>query len=845
MAGNNNLGTIRGTIEIDYDGAGIVKANNDIDKTTKNSQKLEDRINSIGRAYLVAARRAAIMGASSLALSGSIQVVAAALATLAPIIGASLAIMPGLILGAVAAFAVMKIATLGVGDALKAASGDLATFNEALKGLSPQARSFAIAYRQIGREMKPVQQAIQDAFFTKLGPVLLSASRRAATLRAQAVGVASAINGIARNVIAWTTSNKSIENTRKILSGVNAFLLQIKGSLGPVVAAFIDLGAQASELGGDLGGVLAYELQQFAKWLGKIDVRQVFEDGLDALHLITDLFSNLYSIAKSVFSMFNVDGQSAMGVLGELVAKLAEFLESAQGQEALRALGEAMAAISGAAGQVFLALLKALAPAIVALAPGVGEFAGQLASVLVPALEALSPLLEAMAGFLSDNVEWIGPLIIAVGALVVAYKAYKIVAIAVDVVKKILTSTIIKNTAAWVANTAAVVAHGFRMAGVKATIIATTIAGWVANTAAVVKNTAALVAQKAAAAAIAVATRAAAAAQMLWNAAMMLNPIGLIILAIIALVAIIVVLWNKNEAFRLAVIWTWNQIKAGVEAVVNWFRDTAWPALQAVWDGIVTGVTAAIDFIIGYFKFWLNVYQTIWGGIKQSTTNAINLVMTIVRAWINTFLTVVNGLAVIVTRVRTWFGNVVTAIKERFNEAVAQARSLVDRIVSTVQGVGTRLYNAGRNIVSSFIRGIRDMIGAAGNAAKAVIDKVTGFFPGSPAKEGPLSGTGYVMYRGQRMMDDFATGIDGGAQRPTQATEHAIGRVAHNMAVGASTGTLTGSSSTSTGAPAVSRSVSVENVNLNGVWDFADPTAARKIVGTLHEELDRYEKEHQ
>src|SRR4029079_8627817 len=56
-------------------------------------------------------------------------------------------------------------------------------------------------------------------------------------------------------------------------------------------------------------------------------------------------------------------------------------------------------------------------------------------------------------------------------------------------------------------------------------------------------------------------------AQLALNLAMMANPIGLIIVALIALAAIFVVLWMKSETFRSIVIGAWNAIKAAPSAV--------------------------------------------------------------------------------------------------------------------------------------------------------------------------------------------------------------------------------------------------------------------------------------
>ena len=67
-----------------------------------------------------------------------------------------------------------------------------------------------------------------------------------------------------------------------------------------------------------------------------------------------------------------------------------------------------------------------------------------------------------------------------------------------------------------------------------------------------------------------VATHAQTAAQWLLNAAMNANPIGLVILAITALVSAFAILWNKSEGFRSFWINLWNGIKSVVTNAVNW-----------------------------------------------------------------------------------------------------------------------------------------------------------------------------------------------------------------------------------------------------------------------------------
>lgn len=162
-------------------------------------------------------------------------------------------------------------------------------------------------------------------------------------------------------------------------------------------------------------------------------------------------------------------------------------------------------------------------------------------------------------------------------------------------------------------------------------------------------------------------------AQKMMNVLMNLNPIGLIIAAVIALVAGFIYLWNTSEDFR-----------------------NFWIGL---WEGIKKAVGAAVDWIISAWEGMKEFFSNTWNGLVDGTKNAVNSVK---EAWKGT---------------KQWFADLWTGIKDTAADmwdGVKQAFSdAVDGVVSTWQGVKqwfVDLWEGIKSTVSSIVDSIKDAI---------------------------------------------------------------------------------------------------------------------------------------
>jgi phage-related protein len=142
------------------------------------------------------------------------------------------------------------------------------------------------------------------------------------------------------------------------------------------------------------------------------------------------------------------------------------------------------------------------------------------------------------------------------------------------------------------------------------------------------------------------------AVQWLLNAAMSANPIGIVIVAIAALVAGMIIAYKKSQTFRDVVLGAWTAIKTATSTVFNW--------------------------IVAFLKRWGPlVLGAFTGGLGPA-------VLWVVNHW---------------SQIRN-------AASDAFGAVVSLAKGFGGRILSAVGNLGSLLYGAGQAIVHGLVNGI-------------------------------------------------------------------------------------------------------------------------------------------
>lgn len=210
-----------------------------------------------------------------------------------------------------------------------------------------------------------------------------------------------------------------------------------------------------------------------------------------------------------------------------------------------------------------------------------------------------------------------------------------------------------------------------------------------------------------------------------------------------------------------AVIRHWDRIKEASQAAWQWVLDL----ISKVWSSITSAVTGAASAVVsGVTNAWQsarNTTQSVWNAILSTIRNVFNrirsavvnaasrVVSAMVNAWNNARNSTVSA-----------FNNIRTAVSNGINGVVSYVRGLPGRVVSALGNLGSLLLGSGRALIDGFTQGIKNAFGNAVNAAKNGLSSVRRYFPFSPAKEGPFSGSGYTSFSGAKLVEDFAAGMD-------------------------------------------------------------------------------------
>ena len=253
-----------------------------------------------------------------------------------------------------------------------------------------------------------------------------------------------------------------------------------------------------------------------------------------------------------------------------------------------------------------------------------------------------------------------------------------------------------------------------------------------------------------------------------FTAALLANPVTWIVIGIVALIAALVLLYNKCEWFR-----------NGANAIIDFFKEKLGAALEVV-TSIFSGIGNVIGSVMGAAKATVSqnldnmrsAYESHGGGIRGVAAAAIEGVKGIYTAGFSFLDNLTGGkLTEIKNKFVTSVSNIASGVAERFTAVKTAFTNGINAAKNIVSNAVNWFFESGKRVISTFANGIKSAFTGAVDAVKGGLQKIRNLLPFSDAKEGPLS---TLTLSGQRTMTTYAHGLELAQDAPAQAMEKGL-----------------------------------------------------------------------
>jgi len=399
----------------------------DVDRDGRGARALA----GLGRGFLnllpSLGKATAGIGAFGLAVGSSVPLLAGVATAVESIAPASAVAVSGLIAVQLATNTV-KLAMVGVEDAVSAAFDpetspeDLA---KAMEKLAPNARAFVLQLQSMRKDLSAIQKDVQQNFFAgfdnalkNLGstalPVVGKALRNTSKeLNLMALGVADAAVKLAQDGIlgrALDGAVKGIGNLRNVPGQVTTALGQLGAAAAP---AFDRVTKAAAAAGTRISDKLTKAFESGA-------LEKAIDRAVSAISQLGRIAGNVFHGIGNILKTVSSDGEGLFSIMEKVSQSFLKVTQSKGFQDALKALSKVAGTLVDEGLKLLVQALEALGPIFTKLGPPVETLIKLLGGSLSKILEKLAPVLEKLAETFGKLVPVLEPFITLATNILVA-----------------------------------------------------------------------------------------------------------------------------------------------------------------------------------------------------------------------------------------------------------------------------------------------------------------------------------------------------------------------------------------------------------------------------------------
>ncbi|MFK3734073.1 hypothetical protein ACI2LJ_27830 [Streptomyces sp. NPDC088090] len=320
----------------------------------------------------------------------------------------------------------LKIAMIGVSDAVSAAFDpetkpeELA---EAMERLAPNAKAFVTELASMKSGLQEIQQEVQNRVFDDLDKVLRTLAKATLPEASRAVkNVGDSFNEMAKNAAAGALAldangalGKALKGSEEAMRNLEQVPNDLVVSLGTIAAA----GAPALDrLTKAAAGAADQLSDRLVAGFNSGALTQQVNQAVDAVVQLGSSFGDVFAGIGNILSTADTTGGGFLDTIESIAAAFRDVTATKGFQDAITALSQTMAVVVDTVLPILALALQTLGPIFEALGPPIQAIVEALGAALTPIVAALGPVLVALADAVGQLVPIFTPFLEVVSSLI-------------------------------------------------------------------------------------------------------------------------------------------------------------------------------------------------------------------------------------------------------------------------------------------------------------------------------------------------------------------------------------------------------------------------------------------